>query len=242
MKRTVPTHGATLSTIAALTLRRLRRGRTQWVGLAIACLPIMFAAVISKAAPHSEAIAWTGMLFDIFVIELLVLAVLPALFVASSIGDEIEDRTTTYLWSRPVARWTILIGKLVALAPIAVVLVVASWLAAVQLGANMMAPLSTTLGLAAAALAISIVAAGMSTLVPKHGMALTIIYMLLFDLPIGQIPASLQILSITHNASLIANLGLDSVDTGPLAPAITIAVIAGFWLAIGLRRISRLES
>src|SRR4051794_13415855 len=105
----VPSTSASLGAIAKLTLTRLRRGRTQWVGLGIAALPLLFAVVASRA--HSAVVEWTGIANDIFVIELLVLTVLPALFIASSIGDEIEDRTTTYLWSRPLARWTVLLGK-----------------------------------------------------------------------------------------------------------------------------------
>jgi Cu-processing system permease protein len=240
--RTVPSNGATLATIASLTLRRLRRGRTQWVALGIAFLPVLFAVVVGRAASRSDALAWTGIMFDIFIVEMLVLAVVPALFVASAIGDEIEERTTTYLWSRPVARWTVLIGKLVALTPIAVVIIVGSWLVAVQLGANMLAPVSTMLGLAGATVAVSIIAAGIATLVPKHGLALTIIYMI-FDGIVGAVPASLQIVSVSHNARMIAKLGLDMGDPpSPVTPAIALAVIAGFWLAIGLRRIGRLES
>ena len=242
MSRSVPSNGATLTTIAALTFRRLRRGRMQWIALGVACLPILFAGVVSRASHHSDALAWTGILFDIFVVEMLVLAVVPALLVSSAIGDEIEDRTTTYLWSRPLARWTVLIGKLIALTPIAVLFVTGGWIVAVELGAGMLAPLPTIAGVAAATVVISIIAGGISMLVPKHGLPLTIVYMV-FDGIIGQIPASLQVVSVTHQASLIAHLGLDDgAPTSPVVPAITLAVIAAVWLASGLRRIARLES
>ncbi|MDB4956094.1 MAG: hypothetical protein JWO36_3663 [Myxococcales bacterium] len=242
MSRAVPTTGATLSAIAGLTLRRLRRGRTQWVAGSIACLPILLAGVISQTASRTQVVEWTGVLLDLFIVEMLVLAVVPALFVASAIGDEIEDRTTTYLWSRPLARWTVLVGKLIALTPIAVLMIAGGWIIAVALGAHVLAPTSTIIAVGAAAIVVSIIAAGISTLVPKHGLALTVIYMI-FDGLVGSIPASLQILSVTHQASKIAHLGLDLGEpASPLGPAISLAVIGACWLAIGLRRISRLES
>ena len=117
---------------------------------------------------------------------MFVLAVVPAMFVAASIGEEIEDKTITYLWSRPLPRWHVIAGKLVALAPIAIGSRSLAGSSRCRSAPDALAP-STLVGIAAAALAISILASGISTLAPKHGMALTIIYMLLFDVPIGEI-------------------------------------------------------
>ena len=125
---------------------------------------------------------------------MFVLAVVPAMFVASSIGEEIEDRTITYLWSRPLPRWHVIAGKLVALAPVAIGHL-APRLAGRRCKVGTDAP-SRRDGRSSASplprVAISMVAAGIATLAPKHGMALAIIYMLLFDVPVGEIPASLQ--------------------------------------------------
>ncbi len=231
-----------IGTIAQLTLKRLLRGRAVWASLAIALLPAAAAIVLRQ---HVESAADRAeMITALYVPQLLVLSVLPALFVASSIGEEIEERTITYLWSRPLPRWHVIAGKLVALAPVTVAITLAGWLLAVKIGSSSTAPGSTIIGLGAAAVAISLVAAGIATLAPKHGMALTIIYMLLFDLPIGEIPASLQVLSVTHQARQIA--GIASHGLHPVAsrvtPAITMAVLAGIWLAVGLWKIRRTEA
>jgi len=231
-----------IATIAALTLKRLRRGRAMWVALGIAMLPVVVAVVIKSHLQDPLERAETIM--DLYIVELLVLAVLPALFVASSIGEDIEDRTITYLWSRPLPRWHVLVGKTIALAPVAIAVTLAGWMLAVQVGTDARAPTWTLVALAGCALAVSMLAAGIATLAPRHGMALTIIYMLLFDLPIGEIPASLQALSITHNARLVAGIAAHGVHDVPdhLTPAITMAVIAGVWFTAGLVRIRRLES
>ena len=117
------------------------------------------------------------------------------------------------------------------------------WILAVAIDTGGLAPARTILGLGAAALANSLIAAGIATVAPRHGMALTIIYMLLFDLPIGEIPASLQVLSVTHQARIIADIVVPGVaPESPVTGAITMAVIAPVWLAIGLWRLRRLEA
>jgi ABC-2 type transport system permease protein len=231
-----------IGTIARLTLKRLFRGQAVWVALGIAILPVIVAMVLRQAVHDPmERLTFT---LDLYVVEMFVLAVVPALFVASSIGEEIEDRTISYLWSRPLPRWNVIAGKLLALAPITIGVTLVGWLLAIQVASDALAPAWTIVGLAAAALAISMVAAGIATLAPKHGMALTIIYMLLFDVPIGEIPASLQVLSITHQARLLAGISAHGVHemVDRVAPAITMAVLAGVWLALGLWKIRRTEA
>lgn len=230
-RREVPSAAAAMWTIARVTVRRLSRRRALWVCGAIALLPVAFAIVMqSNGGHHFE---------DMFAIDVLVLAILPPAFVASSIGEEIEDRTTTYLWSRPLPRWSLLIGKLVGLAPIAIVFVVGGWWIAIRI-LNQQSPRpDAMIALSAAVLAVSAISAGISALVPKHGMALTIVYMLFFDLPIGEIPASIQIASVTHQAQLIAHVHAEgSASSG----AIAMAIVAGLWLGVGLWRVQRLES
>jgi ABC-type transport system involved in multi-copper enzyme maturation permease subunit len=227
---------STTRLIAAITLRRLLRGRALWVGGVVAALPIAFAALL-----HQSESRTAGTIVDVTMFETLVLAVLPALFVASSIGEEIEDRTTTYLWSRPIPRWAILVGKLCALVPVIAALVLPSWLLAMQVGVETLPSAASFGGFALGALALSIVAAAIATLVPKHGMALTICYMLFFDLPVGALPASLRELSVTHHVRVIADMLDRTEETAGLA-VLGCLLIGAFWLAIGLLRIRRLEA
>lgn len=225
-----PSTATALATLARLTLVRLARGKLLWVSLAIAFLPIARAAGVPDKS---------NMLETTFAIEMFVLAILPPLFVAPSIGEEIEDRTATYLWSRPLARWTILAGKLLALAPLSMAVIVASWIASIELGSHTLPPVASIVGLAVGALALSVVTAGIATVVPKHGMALSIIYILMFDLPFGAIPGSIRLVSVTNAAAAVAGIG---DDTSPLTGAIALIVIAGVWIAVAFRRIGRLET
>lgn len=228
--REIPSTLSTLSTMVRVTWRRLFRGRAVWVCLGIAFLPMLLAGVV---AGSRESLDITS------VAEFLVMTVLPPVFVASSIGEEIEDRTTTYLWSRPIARWTMIVGKLIALAPISMLLIALGWFAAAQTATGRAPSTDSVIAFAAGGLAISVMSAGLGTLVPKQGMALAIIYLVILDSAIGIIPASLQNISITRQVLLLS--GLDG-HVSKFEPALTMAIISGVWLGIGLLRLRRRES
>ncbi|HEU0036325.1 MAG TPA: ABC transporter permease [Kofleriaceae bacterium] len=227
---------ATTWTIAAVTLRRLVRGRALWVSVAIAVLPVGFAYLL-----HARGRSEHGVLVDVLAFEQLVLAVLPALFIASSIGEEIEDRTTTYLWSRPIPRWSIVAGKLVALAPIICALSLASWSAAVLAGVGTLPELRSDVALALGAIALSMIAATLGVLVPRYAMAVTICYMLFLDLPLGAMPASIRNLSVTYHVRVIADVLGKATETASHS-VIAIAVIAAIWTVVGVLRVRRLEA
>jgi len=221
---------ATIWTLAVVTFKRLRRGKAMWIGVGLAALPIAYA--IARRA-RGAAVAPD----ELFAAAMVLLALLPAMFVASSVGEDIEDRTSTYLWSRAIPRWAVLAGKLCALAPVVIVLLAGSWYATIQLGAPASPSLSSVLAMVAGCIAASLIAAGIATVVPKHGMVLSIGY-LLVDNFIGAMPFSLAELSITHQATLLAMLD----GPHPIAtPLFVMALVSGLWAAIGVVRIGRLE-
>ncbi|MEO6776377.1 MAG: ABC transporter permease [Kofleriaceae bacterium] len=217
--------------LARLTLKRVTRGKLIWISLAIAMLPMLFAATL--ALGHHG-----NVLEPAFSMELFVVAILPPLFCAPAIAEELEDRTASYLWSRPIARWVLLAGKLLALAPFAMLCVVASWLLTGYVGLGHAPPAATLVAVAAGTLGVGITAAGIASLAPKRGMALAIIYILLVDLPVGQIPASLAWLSVTHAATVLAGF-----ETAPrYEGAIAMSLLCTTWLAVSFWRLSRIEA
>jgi hypothetical protein len=133
----------------------------------------------------------------------------------------------------------VLAGKLCALVPIVIALIVASWYAAIQIATDAAPSAASCLALAAGAVATSLIAAGIATVIPKHGMAMTIGYMLV-DVFVGLMPFSLRELSITHQTNVLAHLGTDPPSIA--TPLIAMVVIAGLWGAVGFVRIRRLEA
>jgi ABC-type transport system involved in multi-copper enzyme maturation permease subunit len=226
MTNGVPTVATVLLTLVTVTWRRFVRGKALWVAVVIGAFPVLMGAVTRDW----EAAA---------AVEMFVMCLLPPVFVASAVAEEIEERTSTYLWSRPLPRWTLLVGKLLALAPIAALLIVLSWLAAVQVASDGSPTSRTILAFATGGLAISAMSSGIGTLFPKRGMALSISYFILIDLPVGAIPASVQSISVTRQVRRIAELHGPHSIGGPL---LTMAVLSLIWLAFGLWRLRRLES
>ena len=223
----VPSPLAAVMTIARVTLLRMTRGRLIWVALAISVIPVLLVLVVRQ--DNDELL---------FNTQMLMLAILPPMLVASSIGEEIEERTATYLWSRPLPRWTILLGKLVALVPLAIAIIVGTYAIAAELTLHVVL-VKGMIALGVGALATSIVAAGIATLVPKHGMSLSIIFLLFVDLPVGAIPASVRLVSVTHLAS---SIGQTNEATPVSTAAIAMVVIVALWMTLAFRRIGRLET
>jgi hypothetical protein len=69
-------------------------------------------------------------------------------------------------------------------------------------------------------------------------MAFAIIYILIVDLPLGSIPASIQWLSVTHATSTLAGFE----NSSPLSGGIALVVLSALWLGLAFRRISRIET
>ena len=229
--RQVPSNLATISTMAGLTWTRMIRGRALWVGFLVAMLPVMFAVAMRMFGESGG---------ELFTIQVLILAVLGPMFVGSSIGEEIEDRTTTYLWSRPIPRWIILAGKLAALAPLAALIVLVSWTVSCRIAWDIWPSARTCGALAAGAFVISFVSAGIATLAPRHGMALAIVYMLFFDFPLGILPATVKELSIGHQVRTLAGTSL--TETGAASAVIALAMISAVWILVAALRVRRLEA
>jgi ABC-type transport system involved in multi-copper enzyme maturation permease subunit len=227
--RHIPSLVDVTMTLFGVTWKRLLRGRALWVCALIAGLPALIAFGLKHDRDMMELMRFA---------QFRVMAILPPIFVASSVGEEIEDRTITYVWSRPIARWTLLLGKVATLAPVAAVLSAAGWALATVVRGQPVVP-QELLAFMAGSVALSLIAAGIATLVPRQGMALAIIYLLVVDPTIGAIPASIRDISVTKQVWLLSGLDTDGSVT---RAAISLIVIAGVWLAIGLARIRRLES
>jgi len=227
----VPSATTAMLALARLTLKRATRGKLIWISLGIAMLPMLFAATLS-IGHHSNVLE------PAFGMELFVVAILPPLFCAPAIAEELEDRTASYLWSRPIPRWVLLAGKLLALAPFAMLCVVASWLLTAYVGLQHAPPADTILAVATGAFGVGVTASGIASLAPKRGMALAIIYILIIDLPVGQIPASLAWLSVTHAATTIAGFETAPASEGVLA----LSVLCAIWLSVSFWRLSRIEA
>ncbi|MBZ0236922.1 MAG: hypothetical protein K8M05_31630, partial [Deltaproteobacteria bacterium] len=109
---------ATLA-LARLALVRSMRGKALWIAAAISLLPLVVVGV-QVSLGHTPTTMWE----TAFHLTLLTLPIVPSILIGPSLSDEIEDKTSAYLWSRALPRWSIIAGKLLGLAPIAAAIAV----------------------------------------------------------------------------------------------------------------------
>ena len=237
-RRPLPTIAVVLE-LARAALVRTFRGRGLWVAAIIAMLPVGLALVIAYAAHERDERIWE----KTYVICQLALTVVPAILVGAAVSDEVEDKTSAYLWSRALARWTVIAGKLLALAPLCGLILGAGAVAAyVIAGMSAVIPsermIDGVIGLFAAGVAASAIAAMIATLVPRHAVAVTIGWMFAVDLWLAEVDIPLRHLSTSFGARAIAGfIG----NAGDASGAITLLVIAVIATAIACWRVGKLE-
>jgi hypothetical protein len=228
--------GAATLALARLALTRATRGKALWVAAVLVVFPVILAAVRTSLG-HPPDDVWRA----VFTVALLALPIVPSILVAPSLADEIDDKTSAYLWSRALPRWSIVAGKLLGLAPVAMLLMVASLaIAWGVMGGPGAVPASTAarglVALGAAALAASTIAAALALLVPRHGVAVAIVY-LLIDAALGALPLKLKAMTVFHSTHVIAGFE----DTGMAGSLITLSVIVVLTSTLAIRRITRME-
>ncbi len=124
MSHALPGFAHTVRAAARLTVLRMRRGRSVWLSIGIGGLLLGAALAIRLSADVEPGVLWAAMI-DYPLRRVLVFLV-PFLFCATALSEEIEARTATYLFSRPAPRSAVLLGKWVAGAGLAVAVVCGS--------------------------------------------------------------------------------------------------------------------
>lgn len=120
--RPLPTLSALLS-IAAYSVREMAR-RRRLISLGLLCsLPVLAVLVVrvffveSGVSAHQQLAALTHEIIVPLLIPIVAMAV-----GASSIGEQVEEGTVVYLWTRPIRRRAIYLGRLLAAQTVAAML------------------------------------------------------------------------------------------------------------------------
>lgn len=225
-----------LAALARLTWRRRLRGRAIWVSLLFMAGPTVMALVaLDPYRPPSTV--WNEALGT----AIGLLAILPPLHLAGAIGDEVDSHTYTYLWSRPIPRWSVLVAKLLALVPLValsiVISVVPAWpISGIDAGLFFRCVGALVLG----ALATSAASAAIGTIVPRYPLPASIAFLLLFDITLGAIPFAGRNLSVSYHVRNLSGV-FGEASSSAAEALIWCGAITALWTAIAIRRVSRAE-
>ncbi len=217
-----PTFGGAVGVHRRLFFLRMRRRSSLWIALGLCALPPLLALSMSLFRG-----AGRNTFTEVMEFTLVLLPFLPLLFASSLVGDELERRTADFVLARPVPRATFLIGRLLALWPVAAALAVDVVLAFVAAFAAVPSDAVAALPVLGVALLATLLgfcaytglAALFSTLFPR----LTIVafggYIVAVELGIGGAPLALHWVSLLwHLRNLAGVPKAVALGWGPTVP------------------------
>lgn len=240
-------------------LARSLSGRRGWIMLLLALLPVAIAWTIAHLGKKTSAADIATHLGWMLVLQVLV-PILSLVGGSAVVAEEVEDRTVTYLFSRPIPRASVLLGRWLASAAFLTLVLAGStallcWAAssASKPGPELRDGIASPLIVAAiaGALAYSALFAVLGVFV-KHPMLVGLGYAFAIEGLFANLPGSTQSLSIQHYLrSLVAAGGNEhwrhvegfassSYATSTQAIA-TLAIVLVAALALGAWRIERRE-
>lgn len=155
--------------------------------LLLAIVPVVVAAVLSAIVGHDESYDATSVntLWANLLDAMLVAAILPIVTIAlatASFGDELEDRTLSYLVLKPVSRWRIVLPKLLACIVVGASLLVVSGVVAtlLELNGSVQAGIAVGVALFAGVLAYAAIFTWVG-LISSRALAFGLIYVFLWE-------------------------------------------------------------
>lgn len=111
-----------IPTIAGNTLRALLSRRRALLMALLAAVPALVALLGRAYGEPGDAVEQTAGLLEASVLTAL-LPLVALVFGTAALGAELEDGSAIHLLTKPVARWRIVAGKVLAAAPITAILV-----------------------------------------------------------------------------------------------------------------------
>jgi ABC-2 type transport system permease protein len=236
-----------VTAILALTVRQLAGSRRLWLVLALVALPVLGAILFHVG----ETTTTSARFADNLTATLVASGILPLvmlLFATSSFGNELVDRTLGYLTLKPLARWRIVVPKLLAPLLVGGIPVAVSGFLAVLLVEDgaVGGALATALGLLVGAMAYAAIFtwAGLAT---RHALLIGLVYVFVWEATLAAYLDGIRFLSVRrYTLALIHGLDdqrLESVDN-PLSAGVAIAaaaaVVGGFTL-LAVRKLRRMD-
>jgi ABC-2 type transport system permease protein len=208
-----------LWTLYTLTLRQHLHGKRWMVMGVLFLLPAGLAVLLRAIDPNVPRIV-LEFLFAFMLIPQALLPLLALLYSSGMIQDEQEEQTITYLLIRPLPRWALYVVKLLATLSTTVVLTAlftGITYAAIYLGSD--APVEATIRRCAEAAGIQSLAVatycclfGLLSLLTKRTLIVGILYSVIIEGVLANLPFGVRLLTVIYYARLIAYRTLPFIE------------------------------
>jgi ABC-2 type transport system permease protein len=207
-----------------LTLRQHLHGR-RWIVLAVLfLLPAAFAVFVRATAPDVPPIGLEFIFAFMFIPQGL-LPLVALVYASGVIQDEQEEQTITYLLIRPIPKWALYAVKLLATlttTALLTALFTALTYAAIYAGSNHQPPDLLQRCLKAAAVhSLAVVTYcclfGLMSLFTKRTLVMGILYAVIFEGLLANLPLSIRLVTVLYYTRLIAYRSMGFTFQDPAA-------------------------
>jgi len=239
MSFSVPSSLDTMRLITSLSLRRARRGKLVWLTLEILALPAL--AALLELVSGNGGRSFFDKLLDVLLRYLA--PFIMALHASATGAEEVQGKTITYLFSRPVARWTRPIGKylgnlVVNATLLCFAVAVIYLLSMLGEGADLFRELpALAMGLFATALAalhFGALAAAFGAMATGFPFVATLIYVLIVEVGFAFVPGWFKVTAMTVHLRAIAGLYHPEKSLFLADPELTLPISLSVVLAMSL--------
>ena len=194
--------------LLVLSLRQMLGGRKIWILGVFLSLPIFLLLLVLAAGGFDfpeeegvdvEALALSAFLYIVYAQALCVLASL--LYGASLLAGEIEDKTLTYLFTRALPRWKVLLGKYLATSAGLAVLIILSMSVAYLLCGQPYPPrvwMALAVTITSACFAFTALFCLLGLFVPRRAIPVGLIYAVVVEGFLSVVPAIVNELTISY--------------------------------------------
>jgi ABC-2 type transport system permease protein len=236
-----------MSAIFTLTVRQLAGSRRIWLVLALVSLPLLagllFQVADSTSTPDEFADDITRVMLASAILPLVML-----LLATASFGNEVGDRTLVYLVTKPIARWRIVLPKLLATVIVGGIPVALSGLLAVALieQGDARGAAATGAGLLAGAAAYAAIFtwAGLAT---KQALLIGLVYVFIWEAALAAYLDGIRFLSVRRFTLALVH-GLDDarlatvdISLGSGTAAIGTALVLVGFTVLAVRKLTRMS-
>jgi ABC-2 type transport system permease protein len=230
--------------IAGVTARALLARRRALLMALLALVPVLIALLVRASGEVDASAGNASTVLEAFILP-AILPLVALVFGTSALGAELEDGTAIHLLTKPVTRWRIVAGKVLAAWPATAVLVgISALLSGLVIGGGDGAAITTayTLTVILGSLVYAALFVALSVLTSR-ALIVGLIYVVLWEGVLGGLFEGTRILSVRQQLLAIVAL-LDPVD-GPskvLATGVAVAGIVAFLVVSFVVATRRLEA